>query len=98
MENCKSMQFWTEHLADSQFVALRVSQPPRCRLMHPGTQIELVYLGRKLVGFIKSIDGLSNLVERELLLTPFAGALYIFVNHKQLVIHWATSTCRSGSL
>jgi transposase len=92
------MQFWTEHLADSQFVALRVSQPPQCRLMHPGTQIELVYLGRKLVDFRKSIDGLSKLVERELLLTPFAGALYIFVNHKELVIHWATLTCRSGGL
>ena len=92
------MQFWTEHLADSQFVALRVSQPPQCGLIHPGTQFELVYLGCKLVDFRKSIDGLSTLVERELLLKPFAGTLYIFVNHKELVIHWATLTCRSGGL
>ena len=59
--------------------------------MHPGAQIELVYLCRKPVDFRKSIDGLSALVERELLLNPFAGALYVFVNRTRTrikVLYW----------
>ena len=59
--------------------------------MHPGAQIELVYLCRQPVDFRKSIDGLSALVERELLLNPFAGALYVFVNRTRTrikVLYW----------
>ena len=50
------------------------SHDAECALMHPGCQIDQVYLCRKPVGFRKSIDGLSVLIEQELLLSPFANA------------------------
>ena len=59
--------------------------------MHPGCQIDQVYLCRKPVGFRKSIDGLSVLIEQELLLSPFARTLYVFVNrgrNRIKVLYW----------
>ena len=50
------------------------SHDAECALMHPGCQIDQVYLCRKLVDFRKSIDGLSELIEQELFLRPFANA------------------------
>lgn len=51
--------------------------------MHPGSQIEAVYLCRAPVDFRKSIGGLSALVEQELGLNPFGTALYVFVNRQR---------------
>lgn len=59
--------------------------------MHPGCQIEQVYLCRDPTDFRKSINGLSVLVEQELELNPFANALYVFVNrqrNKIKVLYW----------
>jgi transposase len=39
--------------------------------MHPGSRIDQVYLCRAPIDFRKSIDGLSALVEQELVLNPF---------------------------
>lgn len=49
-------------------------------LMHPGCNIEQVYLCREPIDFRKSINGLSVLVEQELELNPFGSALYVFIN------------------
>ena len=59
--------------------------------MHPGCQIEQVYLCRVAIDFRKSIAGLSVLVEQELQLDPFASALYVFINrqrNKIKVLYW----------
>lgn len=59
--------------------------------MHPGCQIEQVYLCRAPIDFRKSIGGLSVLVEQELALNPFGSALYVFVNrqhNKIKVLYW----------
>ena len=59
--------------------------------MHPGCQIEQVYLCREAIDFRKSITGLSVLVEQELQLDPFASALYVFINrqrNKIKVLYW----------
>ena len=45
--------------------------------MHPGCEIEQVYLCREAIDFRKSINGLSVLVEQELGLNPFGAALYV---------------------
>jgi hypothetical protein len=67
------------------------SHNAECALMHPGCQIDQVYLCRKPVDFRKSIDGLSVLIEQELLLSPFASTLYVFVNrgrNRIKVLYW----------
>ena len=48
--------------------------------MHPGCQIEQVYLCREPIDFRKAIDGLSVLLEQELGLDPLGSALYVFIN------------------
>ena len=45
--------------------------------MHPGCDIEQVYLCQVPVDFRKSITGLSVLVEQVLKLNPFGSALYV---------------------
>ena len=50
--------------------------------MHPGSQIEQIYLCRESIDFRKSIDGLSVLVEQALELKPFGSTLYVFT-HRQ---------------
>jgi transposase len=60
-------------------------------LMHPGCQIEQVYLCREPIDFRKAINGLSVMVEQELGLNPFGSALYVFVNrsrNKIKVLYW----------
>jgi transposase len=54
--------------------------------MHPGCQIEQVYLCVESVDFRKSINGLSALVEQELKLNPFGSALYVFANRQRTKI------------
>jgi transposase len=59
--------------------------------MHPGCDIEQVYLCREPVDFRKSINGLSVLVEQALELNPFGSALYVFINrqrYKIKVLYW----------
>lgn len=59
--------------------------------MHPGCQVEQVYLCREPIDFRKAINGLSALVEQELGLNPFASALYVFTNqqrNKLKVLYW----------
>ncbi|MEB0141087.1 MULTISPECIES: IS66 family insertion sequence element accessory protein TnpB [unclassified Undibacterium] len=70
-----------------EFVARHAGSP----LMHAGCRIDQVYLCRTPVDFRKSIDGLSVLVEQELELSPFASALYVFINrhrNKIKVLYW----------
>lgn len=43
--------------------------------MHPNTRIDTVYLCRYSVGFRKQINGLAAIVEQELALPLFGGAL-----------------------
>jgi len=59
--------------------------------MHPGCDIEQVYLCREPIDFRKSINGLSVLVEQELELNPFGSALYVFINRQRdkiKVLYW----------
>lgn len=59
--------------------------------MHPGCQINQVFLYREAIDFRKSINGLSVLVEQELGLNPFDAALYVFVNGQRnriKVLYW----------
>lgn len=59
--------------------------------MHPGCDIQQVYLCREAIDFRKSINGLSVLVEQELGLNPFGSALYVFINrqrNKIKVLYW----------
>lgn len=51
--------------------------------MHPGSQIEQIYLCREPIDFRKSIDGLSVLVEQALEHNPFGSALYVFTNRQR---------------
>ncbi|MBC7498899.1 MAG: IS66 family insertion sequence element accessory protein TnpB [Herminiimonas sp.] len=59
--------------------------------MHPGCAIGEVYLCRAPIDFRKSIDGLSAIVEQELVLNPFGSALYVFINrgrNKIKALYW----------
>lgn len=59
--------------------------------MHPGCDIQQVYLCREPIDFRKSINGLSVLVEQALGLNPFGSALYVFTNrqrNKLKVLYW----------
>ena len=46
-------------------------------------QCPAVYLHREPVDFRKSIDGLSVIVERDMALSPFANALFVFCNKRR---------------
>ena len=52
-------------------------------MMRPANQLTGVYLCRQPVDFRKGIDGLSVLVEDELAQSPFASALYVFINRRR---------------
>ena len=59
--------------------------------MHPGCQIEQVYLCREPIDFRKAINGLSAMVEQELGLNPFGSAMYVFANRSRnriKVLYW----------
>ena len=50
-----------------------------------------VYLHKQPVDFRKSINGLSLLVEQEMQLSPFSGALFVFCNQQRTrlkVLYW----------
>lgn len=50
-----------------------------------------VYVYRGLVDFRKSIDGLSSVVESELNLKPFSGALFLFMHRRKnriKILYW----------
>ncbi|MCF4010576.1 IS66 family insertion sequence element accessory protein TnpB [Rheinheimera sp. UJ63] len=56
-----------------------------------------VYLHKQSVDFRKSINGLSLLVEQEMQLSPFSGALFVFCNRQRTrlkVLYWdSTGFC-----
>ena len=50
-----------------------------------------VYLYRRFVDFRKSIDGLAAIVEVELKLKPFSGALFVFMGRRRdrvKILYW----------
>ena len=56
--------------------------------------VSAVYLHREPVDFRKSINGLSVIVENEMEMSPFSGALYVFTNRtrdKLKLIYWDNS-------
>jgi transposase len=60
--------------------------------MHPGYPIGQVFLYRGPVDFRKSIDGLAALVEMELEMKVFSGALFLFINRgrdKIKLLYWS---------
>ncbi len=53
-----------------------------------------VYLHREPVDFRKSINGLAVIVEAEMNLAPFSGALFVFCNRRRdklKLLYWDTS-------
>jgi transposase len=53
-----------------------------------------VFLCCDVVDMRKSIDGLSSFVEQELVLDPFASALFVFCNRKRdkiKILYWERS-------
>jgi transposase len=53
-----------------------------------------IFLHRQPIDFRKSIQGLTLLVEQELLQDPFCGALYLFTNRardKIKILYWDTT-------
>ena len=50
-----------------------------------------IYLHREVVDFRKSINGLVMIVEQEMALSPFSGALFVFCNRsrdKLKIVYW----------
>lgn len=54
--------------------------------MHPGSRIGAVYLHCEPVDFRKQINGLSAIVEQELIMNPFSDALFVFINRRRTSI------------
>jgi transposase len=57
-------------------------------------EVSAVYLHRDPVDFRKSINGLSVIVEQDMGMSPFSGALYLFCNRsrdKLKLIYWDQS-------
>lgn len=54
--------------------------------MHPGHTPGAIYLHREPVDFRKQINGLAAIVEGELQMSPFADALYVFINRARTSI------------
>ena len=49
-------------------------------MMRPADDLDSVWLCRDAVDFRKGINGLSILVEEQLVRDPFCGQLFVFVN------------------
>jgi len=59
-------------------------------MMRPSSEIA-VYLHRKPVDFRKAINGLSLIVQNELLMDPYSEALFVFVNrtrNRLKLLYW----------
>ena len=60
--------------------------------MHAGYEVSQIFLYRDHVDFRKSIDGLAAIVEMELRMNIFSGALFLFVNRsrdKMKILYWS---------
>ena len=60
-------------------------------MMRPSNDIDVVWLCRNAVDFRKGINGLSILVEEQLVRDPFCGQLFVFVNRKRdkiKILNW----------
>lgn len=60
-------------------------------MMRPSNDIDVVWLCRAAVDFRKGINGLSILVEEQLVHDPFSGQLFVFVNKKRdkvKILYW----------
>ena len=49
-------------------------------MMRPSNDLDAVWLTRDPVDFRKGINGLSVLVEEQLMRDPFCGQLFVFIN------------------
>jgi len=62
--------------------------------MRPTNDIDVVWLCRAAVDFRKGINGLSVLVEEQLIRDPFNGQLFVFINRgrdKIKILYWERS-------
>jgi len=60
-------------------------------MMRPSNDLDAVWLTRDPVDFRKGINGLSVLVEEQLMRDPFSGQLFVFVNKardKIKILYW----------
>ncbi|MGI9511405.1 MAG: IS66 family insertion sequence element accessory protein TnpB, partial [Anderseniella sp.] len=60
-------------------------------MMRPSNDLDAVWLTRDPVDFRKGINGLSVLVEEQLMRDPFCGQLFVFVNKardKIKILYW----------
>lgn len=59
-------------------------------MMRPSNDLDAVWLTRDPVDFRKGINGLSVLVEEQLMRDPFCGQLFVFVNkaRDKIKIHY----------
>lgn len=57
-------------------------------------EVSAVYVHREPVDFRKAINGLSVIVEGEMSLSPFSGAVFVFCNRKRdklKILYWDKS-------
>ena len=52
-------------------------------MIRPSNDLDVVWLCRNAVDFRKGINGLSVLVEDQLVRDPFNGQLFVFVNRRR---------------
>ena len=60
-------------------------------MIRPSNDLDVVWLCRNAVDFRKGINGLSVLVEDQLVRDPFNGQLFVFVNRKRdkvKILYW----------
>ena len=60
-------------------------------MMRPSNDLDAVWLTRDPVDFRKGINGLSVLVEEQLMRDPFCGQLFVFVNKARdriKILYW----------
>lgn len=63
-------------------------------MMRPSNDIEYVWLAREPQDFRKGINGLSIVIEEQLVHDPFSGHLFVFVNKardKIKILYWERS-------
>jgi len=60
-------------------------------MIRPSNDLDVVWLCRNAVDFRKGINGLSVLVEDQLVRDPFNGQLFVFVNRRRdkiKILYW----------